>query len=134
VFVSSIEARQPRAAVDRRCSSVLARTRKATRPSHLKEHSTLKSLCRGTKNRLDLARHEPSSRAAIWYRLCEAKQRTLFRTAAAHNRYPALQLHFLLQSLMTAHNRRLPHARLDTFLEYDHLPFHCGSLVNFLTD
>jgi hypothetical protein len=41
VFVRSIEARQPRVAVDRRCSS-------DTRPSQLKEHSTLKSLCRGT--------------------------------------------------------------------------------------
>jgi hypothetical protein len=46
VFVPSIEARQPRAAVDGRCSS-------HTRPSQLKEHSTLKSLCRGTKNRSD---------------------------------------------------------------------------------
>jgi hypothetical protein len=42
VFVSSIEARQPRAAVDRYCSS-------HTRPSQLKEHNTLKSLCRRTK-------------------------------------------------------------------------------------
>jgi hypothetical protein len=76
VFVSSIEARQPRAAVDGRCSS-------DTRPSQLKEHSTLKFLCRGTKNRSDLARHAPSSRAAKWYRLCEAKERTLPRAAAA---------------------------------------------------
>jgi hypothetical protein len=44
VFVSSIETRRPRSAVDRRCSS-------DARPSQLKEHSTLKSLCRGTKNR-----------------------------------------------------------------------------------
>jgi hypothetical protein len=50
-FVSSIEVRQPRAAVDRSCSSV-------TRPSQLKVHSTLKSLCRGINNRSDLARHE----------------------------------------------------------------------------
>jgi hypothetical protein len=55
---SSIEARQPREAVDGRCPS-------DTRPSQLKEHSTLKSLCRGTKNRSDLARHAPSSRAAV---------------------------------------------------------------------
>jgi hypothetical protein len=60
VFVSSIEARQPRVAVDRLSFS-------DTRPSQLKEHSTLKSLCRGTKNRSDLARHAPSSRAATWY-------------------------------------------------------------------
>jgi hypothetical protein len=66
VFVSNIEARQPRAAVDRRCSS-------DTRPSQLKEHSTLKFYCRGTNNRSDLARHAPSSRAATSYRLCEAK-------------------------------------------------------------
>ena len=83
-------ARQPRAAVDRRCSNT-------TRPSQLNEHSTLKSLCRGLKNRSDLARHAPSSRAAVfvlpraatWFRLCEAKQRTLPRAAAARNRYPA---------------------------------------------
>jgi hypothetical protein len=57
VFVSSIEARQPRAVVNRRSSS-------DTRPSQLKEHSTLKSLCRGTKkNRSYLARQVPSSRA-----------------------------------------------------------------------
>jgi hypothetical protein len=31
--------------------------RNVARPSPLKEHSTLKSLCRGTKNRSDLARH-----------------------------------------------------------------------------
>jgi hypothetical protein len=45
----------------------------------------------------DLARHAPSShaavfvlpRAATWYRLYEAKQRTLPRAAAARNRYPA---------------------------------------------
>jgi hypothetical protein len=36
---------QPRAVVDRRCSS-------DTRPSQLKEHSTLKYLCRGTKKPL----------------------------------------------------------------------------------
>jgi hypothetical protein len=50
--------------------------------------------CRGTKNRSDLARHAPSSRAAVfvlpraatWYRLCEAKERTLPRAAAARNR------------------------------------------------
>jgi hypothetical protein len=48
VFVSSIEERQPRVAVDRRCSL-------DTRPSQLKEHSKLKSPCRGTKNRSDLA-------------------------------------------------------------------------------
>jgi hypothetical protein len=64
-LITVLEARQPRAAVDRRCSS-------GTRPSQLKEHSTLKSLCRGTKNRSDLARHAPGSRAA-----------------AARNRYPA---------------------------------------------
>jgi hypothetical protein len=58
VFVSSIEARQPRAAGDRRCSS-------ATRLSQLKEHGTLKSLCRGTKNTSDLARHAPSSRGSV---------------------------------------------------------------------
>jgi hypothetical protein len=58
VFVSNIEARQPRAAVDRRCSS-------ATRPSQLKEHGTLKSLCRGTKNRCDLARHAPRARGRV---------------------------------------------------------------------
>jgi hypothetical protein len=63
VFVSSIEARQPRAAVDRRCSS-------ATRPSQLKEHSTLKSLCRGTTNRSDLARHAPSLQCSF----CRARQ------------------------------------------------------------
>jgi hypothetical protein len=74
VFVSSIEARQPLA---------------ATRISQLKEHSTLKSLCRGTKNRSDLARDAPSSRAATCYRLYEAKQRTLPRAADARNRYPA---------------------------------------------
>jgi hypothetical protein len=78
MFVSSIEARQPRAVVHRRCSSV-------TRPSQLKKHSTLKSHCRWTKNRSELARHASSSRvsvfvlprAATWYRLCEAKERTL---------------------------------------------------------
>jgi hypothetical protein len=71
VFVSSIEARPQRAAVERR--SILPRKihRNAIRPSQLK------SLCRGTKNRSDLARHAPSSRAAgfvlpraaTWYRL-----------------------------------------------------------------
>jgi hypothetical protein len=61
VFVSSVEAR------------LFIDGSSDTRPSQLKEHSTLKSLCRGTKNRSDLARHAPSSRAAIWYRLCEAK-------------------------------------------------------------
>jgi hypothetical protein len=91
VFLSSIEAR---AAVDR--FSILSRKkrRKVTRPSQLKEHSALKSLCRGTKNRSDLARHASSSREAMfvrprpatWYRLCEAKQRTLPPAAAAHNR------------------------------------------------
>jgi hypothetical protein len=45
VFVFSIKGRQPSVAVDRRHSS-------ATRPSQLKEHSTLKSLCRGTKKQL----------------------------------------------------------------------------------
>jgi hypothetical protein len=68
--------------------------RNATRSSQLKKHSTLKSLCRGTKNRSDLARHAPSSRAAVFalpsaatrYRLCEAKQRILPRAAAARNR------------------------------------------------
>jgi hypothetical protein len=60
VFVSSTEARQLRAAVGRRCSS-------ATRPSQLKEHSTLKSLCRGIKNHSDFARHAPGSRAATLY-------------------------------------------------------------------
>jgi hypothetical protein len=59
VFVSNIEARQPRADVDRRCSSVL-------RPSQLKTHSTLKSLCRGTWNLSDLAQLAPSSRAAVF--------------------------------------------------------------------
>jgi hypothetical protein len=92
VFVSSIEAQQARAAVDRRCSSV-------TRPSQLKEHNTLKSLCCGTKNRSDMARHAPSSlpraavfvllRAAKWYRLREAKQQTMPLAAAARNRYLA---------------------------------------------
>jgi hypothetical protein len=82
VFVSTIETRQPRAAVDGCCSS-------DTRPSQLKEHSTLKSLRRGTKNRSDLARHAPSSRAATWYQLCEIKQPTLPRAPAARNRYPA---------------------------------------------
>jgi hypothetical protein len=48
-------------------------------------------LCRGTKNRSDLARHAPSSRAATWYRLCEAKQRTLPRAVAVRNRYPTLK-------------------------------------------
>jgi hypothetical protein len=46
---------------------------------------------------LHLARHAPSSRTAVfvlpraatWYRLCEAKQRTSPRAAAANNRYPA---------------------------------------------
>jgi hypothetical protein len=84
VFVSGIEARQPRAAVDQRCSSDM-------RPSQLKEHSTLKSLCRETKNRSDLARHAPSSLAATWYRLFEATQRTLPRAAAARNIYSALE-------------------------------------------
>jgi hypothetical protein len=83
VFVSSIEERQPRVAVDRRCSS-------ATRPSQLKDHSTLKSLCRGAKNRSDFVRHAPSSRAAVWYLLCEAKQRILPCAAAARNWYPTL--------------------------------------------
>jgi hypothetical protein len=46
----------------------------------------------GTKNRSDLARHAPSSRAATWYRLCEAKQRILPRAAAARNRYPPLRM------------------------------------------
>jgi hypothetical protein len=84
VFVSSIEARL---LID------------ATSTPQLKEHSTLKSLCRGTKNRSDLTRHAPSSRAAIfvlplaatWDLLCEAKQGTLLRAAAARNRYPALE-------------------------------------------
>jgi hypothetical protein len=49
VFVSSIEARQPRAAVDRRHNN-------ATRLSQLKKHNTLKPLCRATKNRSDLGR------------------------------------------------------------------------------
>jgi hypothetical protein len=59
VFVSSIEARQPRATVDR--FSILPRKkhRNATRPSQLKEHSTLKSFCRGAKNRSYLARRAP---------------------------------------------------------------------------
>jgi hypothetical protein len=71
--------------------------RKATRPSQLKELSTMKSLCRGTKNRSDLARHAPGlrmalyvlRRAATWYRLCEAKERILPRAAVARNRYQA---------------------------------------------
>jgi hypothetical protein len=54
--------------------------RNATRPSQLKEHSTLKSLWRKTKNRSDMAGHVLSSRAAVfvlpcavkWYRLCQA--------------------------------------------------------------
>jgi hypothetical protein len=81
--------------------SILSRKehRNTTRPSQLKEHSTPKSLCRGTKNRSDMAPQAPSSRvtvfvlprAATWYRLCEAKQRTLPRAAAAHNRHPALE-------------------------------------------
>jgi hypothetical protein len=44
-----------------------------------KSNSTLKFLCRGTKKRSDLARHAPSSRAATWYQLCDAMQRTLPR-------------------------------------------------------
>ena len=97
------QARQPRAAVDRRCSNttraaVDRRCSNTTRPSQLNKHSTLKSLCRGSKNRSDLARHAPSLRAAVfvlpraatWFRLCEVKQRTLPRAAAARNRYPAL--------------------------------------------
>jgi hypothetical protein len=83
-FVYRVRVQHRSAAVDWLCST-------ATRPSQLKEHSTLKSLCRGTKNRSDLARHAPSSRTATWYRLCEAKQRTLPRAAAARNRYPTLQ-------------------------------------------
>ena len=72
-------------AVDRRCSTT-------TRPSQLNEHSTLKSLCPGSNNRSDLARrlnNLPS--AATWFRLCEAKQRTLPRAqsipglTASHN-------------------------------------------------
>jgi hypothetical protein len=78
-FVSNIEARQPRADVDGRCSSVL-------RLSQLKTHSTLKSLCRGAWNLSDLAQHAPSSRAATWHRLWEAKQRTLPRAASTSNR------------------------------------------------
>jgi hypothetical protein len=87
VFVSSIEARQPRTAVDR--FSILPRKehRNATRPSPLTEHSTRPSTCRGTQNRSDLAQHAPISRAAV----CYAKQRTLPRAAAARSRYPAFQ-------------------------------------------
>jgi hypothetical protein len=86
VFLSSIEARQPRVAVDRRCSS-------DTRPSQLKEHSTLKSLCRGTKNHSDLARHAPSSRAAVFLLPRSNMVSTLRSKAtniASRNRYPAL--------------------------------------------
>jgi hypothetical protein len=49
MFVSGIEigSRRVRLLID------------ATRPSQVKEHSALKSLCHGTKNRSDLARYEP---------------------------------------------------------------------------
>jgi hypothetical protein len=85
LFVSSIETRQPRVAVDR--FSILAQKKhpNVTRPSQLK------SFCHETKNHSDLALHARSSRAATWYRLCEAKQRTLPRAATARNRYPALE-------------------------------------------
>jgi hypothetical protein len=71
--------------------------RKGTRPFQLKEQSTLKSLCRGTKNRSDVARHAPSSRASVrsaardnMVSTCGANQQTLSRAAAVRNRYPAL--------------------------------------------
>jgi hypothetical protein len=87
---------------DRRCSST-------TRPSQLKEHSTLKSLCRGANNRSTLPRHAPSSRAAVfdlppaatWYRLREANQRIWPRAAAALNPCPALERMATLIGLVT---------------------------------
>jgi hypothetical protein len=54
-FVYRVRVEHQSAAAAWRCPS-------DTRPPQLKEHSTLKSLCRGTKNRSDLARHAPSSR------------------------------------------------------------------------
>jgi hypothetical protein len=35
-----------------------------------------------------------------------------------------------LQSLITAHNQWLPKARSISFLDYEHLLFHCGWLIN----
>jgi hypothetical protein len=46
-------------------STLRKKHRNATRPSQLKEHSTLKSLSRGTKNRSDLVRHAPGSRGSV---------------------------------------------------------------------
>jgi hypothetical protein len=80
VFVSSIEARQPRAAVDWRCSS-------DTRPSQLKEHSTLKSLCRGAKKTASIWLDTRQVRARQ-HRIDFARQSN--EHCLARNRYPAL--------------------------------------------
>jgi hypothetical protein len=99
VFVSGIEARQPRAAVDWRRERNTERHK--TVSIMLKEHSTLNALCSGTKDRFALARHARSSRAATWYRLCEGKQRTMPRAAGAHTRNTALShVYNLLQFVL----------------------------------
>jgi hypothetical protein len=41
-----------------------------------------------------------------------------------------LQLHFQLQSLITAHNRRLRKARSVLLVDYERLSLHCGWLIN----
>jgi hypothetical protein len=41
-----------------------------------------------------------------------------------------LQLHFKLQSLITAHNRRLPRTHSVSFLDYERLPFQCSEVIN----
>jgi hypothetical protein len=97
VIMSGVKERQPHMAVDRWCE----RNTRTPQDRLNWKHSTLKSLCRRTKNRSDLARHGPSLHAAVfvlprvatWYRLCEAKQWTLTHVAATFDRYPALQVY-----------------------------------------
>ena len=58
--------------------------RNTTRPSQLKEHGTQKSLFRGTKNRSDLTRGVPISRAAMFVLSCAATDIDSARQSTEH--------------------------------------------------